>query len=296
MHISKFLVVWERSVGSHCGCVQGFLVKVTETSVELFSFFFLLFFFLPLWLCSLRSCPCVMFSSQKVVGMSETLEFPELCKQSNEPSHPVHLLVWLCCQTHLLHSPSAQKVSGELNIKIRAEFARLHQILEEEERAVLVELGEKEEQSLTRLHGDIHQLEEGVSVLQRDIERIEQTLSKVEEVSLLEVSVLGRPWQKDEESGYEFGVGESTRLSLPSLWIIYPFPWGLEALATRDMVIFPMWWVSGAFLLFCHPREIALAAAPRHFPPGSGSWRVGFLSLCFMTAGGRTGSLFCAAA
>ncbi|XP_054073676.1 nuclear factor 7, brain-like isoform X1 [Rissa tridactyla] len=82
------------------------------------------------------------------------------------------------------------KVSGELNIKIRAEFARLHQILEEEERAVLVELGEKEEQSLTRLHGDIHQLEEGVSVLQRDIERIEQTLSKVEEVSLLEVESL----------------------------------------------------------------------------------------------------------
>ncbi|XP_075020862.1 zinc-binding protein A33-like isoform X3 [Calonectris borealis] len=78
------------------------------------------------------------------------------------------------------------KVSGELIFKIRAEFARLHQILEEEERAVLAELGEKEEQLLARLHGDIHRLEEGMSVLQRDVERIEQTLSKMEEVSLLE--------------------------------------------------------------------------------------------------------------
>ncbi|XP_074912758.1 zinc-binding protein A33-like [Buteo buteo] len=82
------------------------------------------------------------------------------------------------------------KVSGELNFKIRAEFARLHQILEEEERAVLAELGEKEEQSLAQLHGDVHRLEEGMSVLQRDIERIEQTLSKMEEVSLLEVESL----------------------------------------------------------------------------------------------------------
>lgn len=56
-------------------------------------------------------------------------------------------------------------------------------------------------------------------------------------------------------------------------------------------MIFPVWWVSGAFL-FCHPCEIALATVPRQFPPGSGSWRVGFLSLCFMTAGDRTGSLF----
>lgn len=82
-------------------------------------------------------------------------------------------------------------MSGELNLKIRAEFARLHQILEEEERAVLAELGEKEEQSLARLHGDVLRLEEGMSVLQRDMERIEQTLSKMEEVSLLEVSILG---------------------------------------------------------------------------------------------------------
>ncbi|XP_009981362.1 PREDICTED: zinc-binding protein A33-like [Tauraco erythrolophus] len=85
---------------------------------------------------------------------------------------------------------SLTKVSGELNFKIRAEFARLHQILEEEERAVLAELGEKEEQSLARLHRDVRWLEEGMSVLQRDIERIEQTLSKIDEVSLLEVESL----------------------------------------------------------------------------------------------------------
>ncbi|KFR06880.1 Nuclear factor 7, ovary, partial [Opisthocomus hoazin] len=157
LHRSKFLVVWERAVGSHSGCVQGFLVKVTEALVEIG-------FFFPLWLCSLESCPCVL--------------------------HPVHLLACFSCQTHLLPSPSAQKVSGELNFKIRAEFARLHQILEEEERGVLAELGEKEEQLLAQLHGDVHRLEEGMSVLQKDIERIEQTLSKVEDMSLLEVESL----------------------------------------------------------------------------------------------------------
>jgi len=103
----------------------------------------------------------------------------------------VHLLACFSCQTHLLPSPSAQKVSGELNFKIRAEFARLHHILEEEERGVLAELGEKEEQLLAQLHGDVHRLEEGMSVLQKDIERIEQTLSKVEDMSLLEVSMPG---------------------------------------------------------------------------------------------------------
>ncbi|NXH69481.1 A33 protein, partial [Hydrobates tethys] len=113
-----------------------------------------------------------------------------LCKQINGPSHPMHLLVCFSCQTHRLPFPSAQKVSGELNFKIRGEFARLHQILEEEERAVLAELGEKEEQSLARLHGDVHRLEERMLVLQRDIEHIEQTLSKMEEVSLLEVGFL----------------------------------------------------------------------------------------------------------
>nr|XP_041574870.1 nuclear factor 7, brain isoform X1 [Taeniopygia guttata] len=85
---------------------------------------------------------------------------------------------------------SLTKVSGELNFKIRAEFARLHQILEEEERAVLAELGEKEEQTLAQLHRHIGQLEEGMAVLQRDIEHVKQTLSKMEDVSLLEVESL----------------------------------------------------------------------------------------------------------
>ncbi|XP_066833358.1 zinc-binding protein A33-like [Anser cygnoides] len=72
------------------------------------------------------------------------------------------------------------KASGELDFKIQAEFTHLHQLLEEEERA---ELGEEEEQSLVRL-------EEGMSALCRDMEHIEQTLSKMEEVSLLEVESL----------------------------------------------------------------------------------------------------------
>lgn len=94
---------------------------------------------------------------------------------------PYHALTCASCQAHLLPFPSGQKASGELNFKIQAEFTRLHQILEEEERA---ELGEEEEQSLVRL-------EEGMSALCRDMEHIEQTLSKMEEVSLLEGSMLG---------------------------------------------------------------------------------------------------------
>ncbi|NXL82954.1 A33 protein, partial [Alectura lathami] len=100
------------------------------------------------------------------------------------------------CQTHLLPLASAQKASGELNFKIRAEFTRLHQILEDEERAVLAELGAEEEQVLARLHGDMRRLEEGMAALRGDKEHIEETLGKMEEVSLLEVSVLGWPWQE----------------------------------------------------------------------------------------------------
>ncbi|XP_014108505.1 PREDICTED: nuclear factor 7, ovary-like isoform X2 [Pseudopodoces humilis] len=85
---------------------------------------------------------------------------------------------------------SLTKVSGELNFKIQSEFARLHQILEEEERAVLAELGEKEERSLAQLHRHVGQLEEGMEVLQRGIEHIKLTLSKMEDVSLLEVESL----------------------------------------------------------------------------------------------------------
>ncbi|NWI09417.1 A33 protein, partial [Crypturellus soui] len=95
------------------------------------------------------------------------------------------------CRSHSLLFASAQKVSGELHCKIQAEFMRLHQILKEEERAVLAALGKEEEQLQTRLHGDVRRLEEGISKLQRDIERMEQTLSNMEEVSLQEVSLRG---------------------------------------------------------------------------------------------------------
>ncbi|NXN17308.1 A33 protein, partial [Indicator maculatus] len=146
-------------------------------------------FFLPLQPCKLSLCPVLHAESH---GYVWDAEISGACKQSNRPSHPVHLLVCCSCQTNLLPFPSAQKLSGELKFKIRAEFGHLHQILEEEERAVLAELGEKEEQLLAQLHEDVRQLEEGMLVLQKDMEHIEQTLSKVEEVSLLEVSRTGR--------------------------------------------------------------------------------------------------------
>lgn len=71
--------------------VQGFLVKATKPSVELFPPTHTLSF------CSLESFPCVLFSIQKFVSMSESLQFPELCKQSNGPSHPVHLFLCFNC-------------------------------------------------------------------------------------------------------------------------------------------------------------------------------------------------------
>lgn len=40
------------------------------------------------------------------------LKFPGLCKQSNRPSHPVHLLVCFCCGTHLLLFPLLRKCLG----------------------------------------------------------------------------------------------------------------------------------------------------------------------------------------
>ncbi|NWX23120.1 A33 protein, partial [Aegotheles bennettii] len=158
----------------------------------------------------------------------------EPCAATVSPPPPPPQSVPLC-QTHHLPFPSAQKVSGELNFKIRAEFARLHQILEEEERAVLAELGEKEEHSLERLHGDVHRLEEGMSVLQRDMDRIEQTLSRMEEVSLLEVGVpadSGRS-QRDVsgfESGMERVLNDSTGLYLEVILTAIPLDYPLNPL------------------------------------------------------------------
>lgn len=63
---------------------------------------------------------------------------------------------------------------------------------------MLAELGEKEEQSLAQLHRHVGQLEEGMAVLQRDIEHIRQTLSKMEDVSLLEVRCFADPGRKAE--------------------------------------------------------------------------------------------------
>ncbi|NWR09465.1 NF7B factor, partial [Paradoxornis webbianus] len=157
----------------------------------------------------------VSCSPSKNSLLCPNLKFTGLCQQSNRHSHPVHLLGCSSCWTHLLPLPSAQKVSGELNFNIRAEFARLHQILEEKERAVLAELGEKEEQSLAQLHRHIGQLEEGMEVLQRDIEHVKQTLSKIEDVSLLEVRCFADSGRRLRDvSGSQIEMGEVTANSL----------------------------------------------------------------------------------
>lgn len=75
---------------------------------------------------------------------------------------------------------------------------------------MLAELGKEEEQALARLHGDVHQLEEGMAALRRDMERLEQTLSNMEEVSLLEVSVLGWLWQEAEDRFQTFFQDEES--------------------------------------------------------------------------------------
>lgn len=184
----------------------GFLVTVTRPLVELA---FWVCWFLPFSSAALKVV-LVSCSPSKKSLLCLNLKFPGLCKQSNRHSHAVHLLVCSSCWTHLLPLPSAQKVSGELNFKIRAEFARLHQILEEEERAVLAELGEKEEQTLAQLHRHVGQLEEGMAVLQRDIEHVKQTLSKMEDVSLLEVRCFADSGRRLRDiSGCQIGMGES---------------------------------------------------------------------------------------
>ncbi|NXA32201.1 NF7B factor, partial [Eudromia elegans] len=142
------------------------------------------------------------------------------------PSHPC-LGRSLCCpglrgtsaalhHTHHLPFVSAQKVSGELHCKIRAEFARLHQILEEEERAVLAALGKEEEQLQTSLHMDVQRLEEGISELQRDIEHMEETLSKMGEVSMQEVSLL-TCWEQGTTGSLFLQLHELQRVTACSL-------------------------------------------------------------------------------
>lgn len=75
---------------------------------------------------------------------------------------------------------------------------------------MLAELGEKEEQSLAQLHRHIGQLEEGMEVLQRDIEHVKQTLSKMEDVSLLEVRCFADSGRRLRDvSGTQIGMGES---------------------------------------------------------------------------------------
>uniref|UniRef100_A0A8D0GYU1 Zinc-binding protein A33-like n=1 Tax=Sphenodon punctatus TaxID=8508 RepID=A0A8D0GYU1_SPHPU len=89
---------------------------------------------------------------------------------------------------------SLTKISTELHSKIQAEFGRLHQILEQEERAVLIELAKEEEQLVVRLQGDIMQLEQGIFEMKKGMEHTQQSLSKMADSLLLEVeSMAVRP-------------------------------------------------------------------------------------------------------
>ncbi|XP_060096312.1 nuclear factor 7, brain-like isoform X2 [Heteronotia binoei] len=92
------------------------------------------------------------------------------------------------------HRRRIQKMSGELNVKIRAEFEHLHHVLEEEERTVLMELAREEEQWVIRLQGESARLEQGIYELKKNMERIQQNLEKLENSVLLEVeNVAVRP-------------------------------------------------------------------------------------------------------
>ncbi|XP_029439460.1 zinc-binding protein A33-like isoform X2 [Rhinatrema bivittatum] len=85
---------------------------------------------------------------------------------------------------------SVKKTSEALREKIRMEFKRLHQILEEEERATLAELGEEEEEAVLKLQAHIQRLEEGLCELGKTMESIHQTMSKMGDEFLLEVENL----------------------------------------------------------------------------------------------------------
>ncbi|XP_053155781.1 zinc-binding protein A33-like [Hemicordylus capensis] len=88
---------------------------------------------------------------------------------------------------------SLSKTSGELNLKIRAEFEYLHRLLVKEERTALMELAREEKQWLVKLQGASAQVEEGISGLKKSMRYIQQKLDKLEN-SLLEVeNVIVRP-------------------------------------------------------------------------------------------------------
>ncbi|XP_034961536.2 zinc-binding protein A33 isoform X1 [Zootoca vivipara] len=77
--------------------------------------------------------------------------------------------------------------SREVNSKIRAEFEYLHQILQEEERAVLTGLAREEEQWLMKLDGDATRLSMAITELKKSMEHIQQKLDKLGNSLLLEV-------------------------------------------------------------------------------------------------------------
>uniref|UniRef100_A0A8D0DV68 Zinc-binding protein A33-like n=1 Tax=Salvator merianae TaxID=96440 RepID=A0A8D0DV68_SALMN len=77
------------------------------------------------------------------------------------------------------HQRKIQRTSNDLNSKIRAEFEHLRQILEEEERTVLMRLAKEEEQWLLKLQGDSARLNLGISELKKNMECIQQKLDKL---------------------------------------------------------------------------------------------------------------------
>nr|XP_033783708.1 zinc-binding protein A33-like isoform X2 [Geotrypetes seraphini] len=85
---------------------------------------------------------------------------------------------------------SIKKTSEALAEKIRVEFKCLHQILEEEERATLAELGKEEDEAVLKLKAHVRQLEEGILELEKTMESIHQARSKMGDEFLLEVEDL----------------------------------------------------------------------------------------------------------
>ncbi|XP_007434480.1 zinc-binding protein A33-like [Python bivittatus] len=82
------------------------------------------------------------------------------------------------------------ETSGKLNSEIRAAFQHLHQILEEEERRVLMELAREEEQCLLRLEKTSVQLIEEISELKKNMGQIQQKLNNLGCSSVLKVETV----------------------------------------------------------------------------------------------------------